>query len=374
MAEAPCCEDQFRTDQFTLSFVCSPRACYLMKAFSTIFSSFRKRGKRRRWLSTVCWSAFFMIFAVPAPAVIFYSTADPDFNTVPPTGSLANSGWQWVGSWSGFQGTPIGPHHFLTARHVGGNIGDVFALNGINYPTVAFFDDTVSDLRICEVAGTFPSWAPLYRSNGEVRASFVVLGRGLTRGTEVKDAVTHSLRGWQWGAGDGRLRWGQNVFDAVIDGGSYWGPLLRAGFYASGGVNEAHLAIGDSSGPVFIDDGSAWKLAGVAAAVDGPFNTTNSGAGFNAAIFDTRGLYTGNASAGWSLVNGSQAVPSGFYVTRVSIRADWIDGIVPPMVQDDSTDVPLASRGLMAVFGAAVFGAGAFFLQQEARVTGSIGR
>ena len=308
----------------------------------------------------------FLAFAVSAPAVIFFSTADPNFNTAAPTGSLANSGWDWVGSWAGFQGTPIGPHHFLTARHVGGNVGDVFVLSGVNYTTTGFFDDTVSDLRICEVNGTFPSWAPLYRASAEVGASFVVFGRGLTRGAEVVDETTHTLRGWQWGSGDGRLRWGQNTVGSVVNAGSYWGTLLRATFDASGGINEAHLAIGDSSGPIFINDGGVWKLAGIAAAVDGPFNTTNAGAGFNAAIFDVRGLYAGG-TGNWSLVTGSSPVPSAFYATRISIRTSWMDGIVPPAVPDESTDVPLLSKWLTFAFGTALFGAGAFFIDRKSQ-------
>ncbi len=323
-----------------------------------------------RNLFRVICLGIFAVLVVSAPAVIFYSTADPDFNTTAPIGSLANSGWQWVGSWAGFQGTPIGPHHFLTARHVGGNVGDVFALGGVNYTTTAFFDDTVSDLRICEVSGTFPSWAPLYRASAEVGTSFVVFGRGLTRGAEVMDETTHTLRGWQWGAGDGRLRWGQNTVGSVINGGSYWGALLHATFDASGGINEAHLAIGDSSGPIFIDDGGVWKLAGVAAVVDGPFNTTNTGAGFNAAIFDARGLYSGG-SANWNLVKGSSPVPSAFYTTRVSVRTSWIDGIVPPVEPEESTDVPLLSKGLTVAFGAVIFGAGTFFLNRKGQSAGS---
>src|SRR5208283_5344842 len=81
---------------------------------------------------------------IPPPrlqAIIFYFTADPDYNTTAPTGSLAGSGWQWVGSWGGFQGTVIGPHHFLAAQHVGGVPGDPFVFQGVSYRAVAFIDD-----------------------------------------------------------------------------------------------------------------------------------------------------------------------------------------------------------------------------------------
>lgn len=271
----------------------------------------------------------------PLQAIIFYSTADPAYNTTAPTGTLAGSGWQWVGSWAGFQGTPIGPHHFLTARHIGGTVGDPIVLDGVSYPTVAVFDDTASDLRIYQISGTFPSWAQLYRGTAEVNQTLVVFGRGWIRGAEVRNAA-NALRGWQWSAPDGQLRWGKNVFTSTFTA-PYWGELISAAFNATGGADEAHLALGDSSGPVFINDGTGWKLAGIAAAVDGPFNTTNTGAGFNAAIFDLRGLYYGGNPT-WELIGGSLPIPSSFYATRVSVRTAWIDSIVPT-----TTSTPVAA-------------------------------
>jgi len=300
--------------------------------------------------------------ASPLKAIIFISTADPNYNTTAPTGALADSGWQWVGSWAGFQGTPIGPHHFLTARHVGGAVGDAFVLNGVSYTTVASFNDTGSDLSIWEVSGTFASWAPLYRNNDEVGKALMAFGRGKIRGAEVRDVATNSLRGWQWGAIDGRLRWGQNAIRSVVNGGSYWGALLYATFDGAGGVNEAHLAWGDSSGPVFINDGAGWKLAGIAAVVDSAYNTTNTGAGFDAAIFDARGLFHGSASS-WTLVTGPAPVPSGFYATRVSVHLAWIDGVVPSAVE--SADAPLLSPAGSLSLATALAGTGTLFLRRQ---------
>lgn len=302
----------------------------------------------------------FVMAAVPARAVIFYSTADPNYNTTAPTGGLANSGWQWTGYWIGFQAVPVSPHHFLAARHIGGAVGDVFTLNGVDYTTVAFQDDTISDLRIWQVKETFPSWAPLYRAGDEVGKSLVVLGRGLTRGTEIR--VSGVLKGWFWGSSDGKLRWGQNTVAAVVDGGSYWGAMLYATFDQSGGANEAHLATLDSSGPVFINDGSGWKLAGVAGTVDGPFNTTPTGDGFEAAIFDARGLYyTDTPPDDWVLVSGPSPIPSGFYATRVSVRAGWIDSLT---ATDNSNDVPLLDGPGLLAFLTLLAGTGAFFLRR----------
>lgn len=322
--------------------------------------SLRTRTPARRFFPLLLALAF----APRLPAVIFHATADPAHNTTPPSGPLANSGWQWVGSWIGFQGAVIGPRHFIAAKHIGGAVGDEFVLNGVVYTTTAFTDDTLSDLRIWQVSGTFPSWAPLYRASDEVTRQLIVFGRGLIRGAEVRDVATNTLRGWQWAATDGNLRWGLNVVHAAINGGSYWGALLQAKFDATGGPEEAHLAQNDSSGPVFIHDGTAWKLAGVAAAVDASFNTTNTGAGFNAAIFDARGLYIGSAG-NWSLVGGSSPVPSSFYSTRISVRAAWIDGILattPPSLPP--TPMPASSTAAVIALALLLLGAGAWFARR----------
>jgi len=242
---------------------------------------------------------------------------------------LANSGWQWVGYWSSFQGTPIDAHHFLAANHVGGNVGDSFTYQGVNYTTVRSFADPASDLRIWEVREAFPSWAPLYRAGTEVGRGLIVYGRGVTRGTEVRTTVAGtgvavgSLAGWQWAGTDGKLRWGQNTVVSTVANASF-GEQLYATFDQTGGVNECHLGSYDSSAPVFINDGSSWKLAGVAGLVDASFNTTNSGSGFNAFLFDVRGLYYGNSSS-WTPISSTAPVPSGFYATRVSARTAWID-------------------------------------------------
>lgn len=299
--------------------------------------------------------------------VIFYSTGDPEHNTTAPGGAFSNSGWNLVGTWTGFQAVPIGPNHFIAARHIGGAIGEIFTLNGANYTTTAFFDDASSDLRIWQVSENFPSWAPLYRPTNEVSKPLVVFGRGVTRGSEI--FANSNLRGWHWAASDGRLRWGTNTIASVVNGGSYWGELLYSTFDAAGGGEEVHLGTGDSSGPIFIHDGAKWALAGVAATVDAYFNTTNSGSGFTAAIFDARGLYYSSnpPTSPWQLVGGPAPVPSGFYATRISSRAAWIDSIVPP-----TADVPLFAGVHGAILAASFLITAGRILKTRRRLTSSV--
>jgi len=54
-----------------------------------------------------------------ARALILLDTGVPSVNTTAPGGSLTNSGWQYEGQWGGFLGTPIAPHFFVSAAHIG---------------------------------------------------------------------------------------------------------------------------------------------------------------------------------------------------------------------------------------------------------------
>ena len=288
----------------------------------------------RHWARTVCvlvLAGILMLdrLADSATAIIFFGTDDPTFNTTAPTGTLADSGWQWQGNWGNFLGTAVAPNYFLAAKHVGGNVGDTFNLNGVDYTAVAAVANVNSDLRLWKIGGTFDSFAPLYTASNETGKNIVVFGRGTRRGAEVRDAATSTLKGWQWGTADNARRWGENAVAGNVSGGAGIGSLLNAKFNANGGVNEGHLSVGDSSGGVFINDAGIWKLAGINYAVDGPYNTTDTGGGFNAAIFDEGGLYKKDINNNWLPINdGANDVPGGFYATRIFSNVRWINSII----------------------------------------------
>jgi len=265
-------------------------------------------------------------------AVQFYSSADPAKNSTPPSGVLAESGWQWQGYWGSFTGTLVGPHHFLTAKHAGGSVGGIFTFQGAGYTAVARTVHPSADLAIWQVAETFPTWAHLYTATDEVGKSFTVFGRGLNRGTEVNvtGASPTALRGWRWGASDGKLRWGENVVDAVVPAStSYPTELLYAAFDRLAGENEAAVATGDSGGGVFIRAGTVWKLAGISLATDGYFSLTGvANSWFNASIFDAGGLYLGSNAGASHVVDTEADVPCGFYFSRLSSYAGWVYSVV----------------------------------------------
>jgi hypothetical protein len=82
-----------------------------------------------------------IVVAIAAPAahaVILCRSAIR--NKTAPTGTNLNSGWQWEASWAGaFTGTPIAPHYFLSAAHLGGAVGQPITFRGVNYKTTAAY-------------------------------------------------------------------------------------------------------------------------------------------------------------------------------------------------------------------------------------------
>jgi PKD repeat protein len=278
------------------------------------------------YLLVAAWLVANGLVSLPScRAVLFESTGDPGFNTSAPGGTLSGSGWQYEGQWGNFLGTPVAPMFFLAAKHVGGATGDVFVLNGFTYLTVASNDCPNCDLRLWQTAETFPTYAPMYTASAEVGKPCVVFGRGTQRGTNVM--VNGVLKGWFWGPSDGVERWGQNVVSEVYTDQTD-GEMLQVFF----GNNECDLSDGDSSGGVFMENGSTWQLAGVHHGVDGPFSTDGTtSTEFDAALLDIGGFYVETVSNGlttWMLIPQSIDQPSSFYSTRVSANLGWINGVI----------------------------------------------
>jgi hypothetical protein len=273
-----------------------------------------------------------LVVTAPSKAVILYGTDDPSINTTAPDGELAGSGWQYEGQFSGFLGTVIASNYFVTANHIGGNVGEFFYFNGNLYTTTAVFRDTASDLAVWQVAGTFPIQAPLYSSpvGSEVNLRLVVFGRGTQRGDPVFVGTDSHLGGWAWGLYDYVQRWGTNVVGSVVSDPTY-GKVLRAPFDANAGPNEAHLSSGDSGGGVFVLNTSMnrWEFDGVNLAVDGPFSISIDGSNqFNAAMFDTSGLFVQSDQGNWITAPN----PSAFYATEIAARRGFIESVVMRLV------------------------------------------
>jgi hypothetical protein len=308
----------------------------------------------------------------PAHAVILLRSATR--NTTAPTGSLANSGWQYQAQFAGFLGTPISSKWFITAQHIGGGVGQDLFYNGQQYFTDAVVNVPNTDLRLWRISGTFPTWAPLWNPSTdglETGRRFVVFGRGTQRGAPViapiggaaapggGDPVVlgtpnqtipqgYEIRGWQWGVQDGVQSWGENTVTQSIDASSVGlGQLLYFTFDANGLLNEAHLSSGDSGGGLFINRSGTWKLAGINFGVDGPYRRRATDPSFQAAMFDQGGFFVNDPPE--FLPPSPVDQPGGAYVSAISGSHSFIQGVIAGTTVSGSPSVPEPMTGAVVL-------------------------
>ncbi|HTI73025.1 MAG TPA: hypothetical protein VMF06_23830 [Candidatus Limnocylindria bacterium] len=302
-----------------------------------------------RWGLALVGTWFLTAFPLVTQAVVFANSGDPAKNTTAPTGNLTDSGWQYLGIFDGVIGTPISPHQFIEAKHVGGNVGDSFVFNGVTYTTTSVATTGNNDLAIWTVSGTLPYYAPLYTGSQEGLYDMVFFGRGASRGAEFRlpgATDADNLRGWLWNTSQsGVTRWGTNVFAGVFTPSAAIGQTLYSFLDRSGGADIATVASGDSGGPAFINVGGTWQLAGITYAVESPFRTNSTSTqDFNAAVFDVGGLYTaGSPNNNLIVADQSTDVPSFWLSSRLSANSQWIYSTIP----ESSTWVAIAFAGFI---------------------------
>ena len=266
-------------------------------------------------------------------AVIAFATSHPQSYQQEPV-ALGGGGWTWTGRFGPFAAVPIGPSSFITAAHVGQEVGTVFTWNGQSFRTVGGETDPQSDLRVWHVCGAFPGFAPRVTSDLREGDGIVVIGRGTSRGSEVlvDRGAGPELAGWQWGANDGVLRWGTNTVDRLVDGTEVGlnGPVVLFDFDGDAGDDECTVSLGDSGGPVWVQRGNEWQLAAINFATDSEFRTVPDGPTLQGALFDFRGLYQRVASGAWDQVpaGGDGPAPATSVSTRIWPRRQWVDAAI----------------------------------------------
>jgi hypothetical protein len=300
--------------------------------------------------------AFTASFSFPAEGIILFRTADPAANTTAPSNDAAASGWNYEGLFGAYLGTPIAPHFFLSAAHIG-QASSTLSYGGSTYTIVTNIRDPFSDLNIWQVNEAFPSFAPLYTKNDEVGQRVVAIGRGTQRGSEV--LVSGQLRGWNWGGFDGAQRWGENIVSDIVNFSSGPNDAIYATFDQNGLTNECHFSANDSGGAVFISDGGVWKLTGINYAVDGPLFADSSGNGsFIAALFEANGFYYEDDAHPGTYIQITQPTPTGFYATRISSKLAWIESVIDPNGIANADGIPNLLEYAKTLNGAPPFGYG----------------
>jgi hypothetical protein len=287
--------------------------------------------------------------ATPAAAVIILGSAAG--NTEAPTDPGLATRWGQVGNFSDFLGTPIASQFFLTAKHLGNLTGQAITFpDATSYTTTAAFFDPASDLVLYQISGAFPTdkIVPMYSGSfatnqgmtifgrGRLRTDTQVIGQRFPNGTEAK--------GWTWGAFTSNRSWGTNTLDGLANGGAA-GTQLAWDFDVGGSANEGILATNDSGGPVFMQEGGVWKLAGINYAV-GPKDVreTQSGPTLEAAVYDYGGLYV-DVSGTWTLQSAAGGdKPAISYSSSVPANATWVQNVVT--VPEPATIALLGTAGL----------------------------
>lgn len=281
-------------------------------------------------LQVFLYLVLILVMGVPARAIILVNGSSGR-NLSAPTGTFVGSGWQYTGYWGGVLGTPVSPHFFLTAKHAGFAGDGLFHTSAGNYTVVNSFYDAGSDLALYQVAETFADFAPIYTGFNETTLGEAVLfGAGTDRGDPL--FVNGTQQGWYWGGTDYQRSWGTNAVREIVDFGPGLGDLLIfSNDRETGFANEGAVTGNDSGGPIFVNDGGIWKLAGINYGVE--TYSLDGVSGVSAAVWDTRGLYV-RTNNGYEFVPSTLTTPQPgvFGATRVSSR---FDAFVAPILRAD---------------------------------------
>ncbi len=227
-------------------------------------------------------AAAFVVAAAPASALIFASPSTE------PTTSQPEDFPYWENVTQRRYNSPsviyLGGGWALTARHVG--MGEIF-LNGTIYRPLAGSRRTLMNLdgspADAMIFALDPSQAPpempiLPLATKPVQAGdeIIVIGFGRGRDKVVEWEIDDErVYGFQWSS-EGSKRWGTNRVTSVgrnIAQGSWRTTSISFAFdpplSAASTIYEAHAAVGDSGGAVFVRRKEGWELTGMMTSVSG---------------------------------------------------------------------------------------------------------
>lgn len=164
----------------------------------------------------------------------------------------------WVGWWNGSSAVAVGPHWIISAKHVGGSVGQSFIMKGVYYRAVEIRPHTMYDVQIIRVAEDLPGWHRLSENHG-LGDPCVLGGFGVTAAAALPDNA-----GYDWN-GQRKETWGANVIEAD---GNMLGIRFDAPSNEASVPHEATYGVNDSGAGLFVygPDGSL-RLAGIAVSV-----------------------------------------------------------------------------------------------------------
>jgi len=179
--------------------------------------------------------------------------------------------WSYVYNWNSSSAVAVDPYWMLTARHVGGTVGqtitigsETYTLQEIVYAPIDSGETYPVDLALLRFDKSLPGYYDLYGGTFPTpppptvdKKEVVLVGYGVT-GT---DYVTH----YTMGSGSGTERWGTNEVDDVVRAivATYSSICIQTNYNSADMTYEVGYGSGDSGGGTFVEDGGTWKLAGI---------------------------------------------------------------------------------------------------------------
>lgn len=166
----------------------------------------------------------------------------------------------WVGTWNGSSCVAVGPYWFVTAKHVGGSVGQNVVMRGVTYRSVEIRQHPTYDVQVIRVAEATPGYHMLAMNAG-LGDPCVLGGWGVTGGSALANNA-----GYDWN-GARQETWGANMIEGD-------GNLLAVRFDAPSAPEsvpfEAIFAVNDSGAGLFVyGTGGELELAGIAVSVMG---------------------------------------------------------------------------------------------------------
>lgn len=340
-------------------------------------------------IATISAAALSVLIECPANAIINYGSMVR--NTTAPTGSYADSGWQYAGFYGNNSPVwPVSENWALQAAHTNPAVGSVVLLNGQNHTVVETSFLAGTDMALVRVATPFATYAPLYSGGDETGREMMVFGSGFNLkdqpilqpipGTTTNRMVGHTFRNegptYSWGrnsvARSRVIEANGIVMDTLYS--TYDRPTLDDGSLNpnSVGADEAMAGFGDSSGGVFIQQDGQWRLAGIIYAIDSgiyhnefaPAPPTPDGP-WVGAISDYRDMWVSNRNGVRERVTGPDPIGAGFYSSRIATYRSWIDATTGQTAGLGVTVVPEAGTAQLALLGAGCLAAGTVVLRRR---------
>lgn len=198
-----------------------------------------------------------MVSSVAAFAVVPATSGDP-----------ADTAFQYVGQVGGASGVAVGTNKVLTAKHVGGNVGDIFSLAGFgNFTITSRVENPDADFVVLTVAENLPGFYHVtYTDPVPSNQAITMVGYG-SSGTLRTDGSGYDINlGTQRRTGTNTVFGRLTVelppsFNSPVTGQTSLASTSLVARLTQNG--DSALAGGDSGGGWFVNEAGEYRLVGV---------------------------------------------------------------------------------------------------------------